>query len=41
MDAVGHLLEALFATVFVVVIWGAQIFFCLFIISNPCVDQEI
>ena len=37
MDAVGHLLEALFATVFVVVIWGAQDFLCLFI-SNPCVD---
>jgi hypothetical protein len=27
MDAVGHLPEALFATVFVVVIWGAQFFF--------------
>ena len=37
MDAVGHLLEALFATFFVVVIWGTQDFLCLFI-SNPCVD---
>ena len=39
MDAVGHLLEALFATVFVVVIWVAEDFLCLFI-RNPCVDPD-